>query len=152
MTSAEGFSAEEYKKTRGTKIHPIYYSFASHRASYEAVTAFDDCDVPYLTKSTVRDSAVIKFKLFSEGGVSVGTETDLGSEEISYLPLSRLSFDGINFASLTSSVSDLVSVRLPEATGGWVEKRYRIKSSGFCEPFGVDSVSYRYKIKGKIKE
>lgn len=152
VASEEGFDPVEYENTMGDRIHPSFYSFAGHRANYGALTAFDDCGVPHLTKSSVRDSLVIKLKIFTDSKIRVRAETDLGSSEETLLPLSRLSFERTDFSAMTASTSDFVTVTLPEAERGWTEKRYSVFSDGFCSPFGVYSISYRYKIKGKIKE
>jgi hypothetical protein len=152
LSEEADFDAEEYEKAMGRSIHPSYYSFARHRAKYGVVTPFDDCDIPYLTKNTVRDSLVISFKTFSDCAVPVRAETDSTVREKIRLPLSRLAFDRMDFSTFTPSVSGSVAVTLPEAERGWLKKRYSIYSDGFCSPFGVYSISYRYKIKGKIKE
>ncbi len=147
------FSAEEYQKAMGSRIHPSYYSFASHRVNYGVVTAFDDCESPHMSKNTVRDSTVIKFKVFEQSRVSVDVETELGQKRrLAEIPLSSPSFDGIGFSELTASLSDFTSVIIPEKERGWTEKRYLIRSDGFCSPFGIYSISYRYKIKGKIRQ
>ncbi len=153
LALSDDFSLEEYKREMGGKIHPSYYSFASHRAIYSVMTASDDCGLPHLSKNTVRNSLVIKFKCFEGSSVDIGVETDI-SEHFRTVraPLSKMSFEGTDFSVLSSNLSDRCNIRLPEYERGWTEKKILIRSSEFCSPFGVYSISYRYKINGNIKQ
>ncbi len=152
LLESDGFSPEEYKAAMGDKIHPSFYTFGTHRADYRIVTNLDNCDIPALSKSSVRDSLVIKFKSFEGSCVNIETETDNGERKlVASVPLSKLSFDGLSFDSLTSSVSDFFNIKLPEYERGWTEKRYLISSDGFASPFGIRSLSFRYRVKGNIK-
>ncbi len=152
IARAEGFSPEEYETAMGDRIHPDFYSFDSHRINYRILYPFDDCGVPHLTKSTVRGSLVIRFKCFEGGRVRIYTETENGkATELGELSLSETSFDGIDFSAYSAISKRQASVRLPEYERGWTEKRFSLASCEYCSPFGVYSLSYRYKIKGNIK-
>ena len=152
LSQTEGFSIEEYKSVMGSKIHPVYYSFDRHAARYGVTTESDNCEIPYLTKNTVRDSLVVNFKAFEGSCVSVKVETDNeGCRSLGILPLSTFSFDSVDFSKLTSSLSDQLTIAIAEAERGWTEKRLSFLSDRFCSPFGVYSICYRYRIKGKIK-
>ena len=114
-------------------------------------TVSDDCDIPYLTKSSVKDSLAIKLKAFGQGSVTAYVETDNGiRRELGVIPLSSFSFDNLDFSGLTA-LGEYITAAIPEEERGWIEKRISLYTEEFCSPFGVYSVSFRYKIKGKIK-
>ena len=152
LSESENFSAEEYKIAMGNKIHPSFYSFDRHAARYGVSTASDNCEIPYLTKSTVRNSLAVKFKVFENTTVTAEVETDNGGRRsLGVIPLSSLSFECVDFSGMSASLSDYSTITIPESERGWTEKRLAFRSNSFCSPFGVYSISYRYKIKGKIK-
>ncbi len=147
-----GFSEEGYRAAMGNRIHSDFYSFDRHRVRYSLETVLDDCDLPSLSKSTVRDSLVIKFKCFESSRASVRAVTELGDGTGRWeLPLSVISFDDIDFSTLSFIPSELSGVQIPEYEKGWTEKKYLIEAEGVNTPFGVSSLSYRYTIRGKTK-
>ena len=152
ISESEGFSEEEYRNVMGSKIHPYFYSFDRHAAKYGVTTVSDNCDIPHLTKNSVRNSLAVKFKVFGTTNIKAEVETDnKGKKSLGTIPLSSLSFDSVDFSGLTASLSDYSTLTIPESEYGWTEKRLSFTSDDFCSPFGVYSISYRYKIKGKIK-
>ncbi len=146
------FDAAEYGRTMGKRIHPDFYSFASHAPRYALKTKSDACDLPYLTKSTVRGSLTVKCKSYLRSLVTceVGTEKDGFSAQLEF-PGGRFSFAELDFSALASSAADYATVPVPEAKRGWIEKVISLYSEQFCSPIGVYSINYRYKVKGKIK-
>ena len=152
LSEKEDFSAEEYSDKMADKIHPSFYSFASHAPIYAVKTAFDDCSVPHLAKSTVKHSLVVKCKSASGGMLSFQTGTDRrGFSEPAYLPASELDFTELDFSRMTFFFGEYFTVPLKEKEKGWVEKQIAVYSSEFNSPIGIYSISYRYTIKGKIK-
>ena len=152
IASSDDFDEEEYRAAMGNKIHPAFYSFDRHAASYGVTTVWDNCDLPHLTKNSVRNSMTVKFKTFGSTEVTAEVETDNGGRrELGTIPLSALSFESIDFSGLTASLSEYSTVPIPESEKDWTDKRLSFHSNKFCSPFGVYSISYRYKIKGTIK-
>ncbi len=135
------------------ELHPYYYSFAGHAPRYVLMTERDECDVPYLTKKTVRGSLVIKLKspMRSYAVCKVGTDCSEYLER-AYIPASRLSFDCIDFSSLTFLTDECSVIPISEGERGWISKQITLLGEEYCCPIGVYSMAYRYKIKGKIKK
>jgi hypothetical protein len=135
------------------EIHPLYYSFAGHAPRYVLQTAKDDCDVPYLTKKSVRDSLVIKLKCPVKSSVICKVGTDIGGySEKALVPASRFSFETLDFSSMAFLTSESSTVPISEAERGWINKQITLCAEEFASPIGVYSINYRYKIKGKIKK
>lgn len=147
------FSAEDYASVMGNRIHPDFYSFASHAVHYELSTPKDDCGVPHLTKSSVRSSLVIKCKSLAAGELVCCIVTDArGTQERARLTPSKMSFDSLDFSALAFTTDDFLIIPVRDGERGWIYKQITLYEDGFCSPIGVYSISYRYKIKGKIRK
>lgn len=153
ISDKSDFSAEEYELAMNGKIHPFYYSFANHAPHYELQGKRDDCGLPHLTKSSVRSSLVIRCKNLTAGNLVCSVSTDFGGvTEVAKLPPSKIAFDYLDFSALSFSTDDFSVVPIDEGERGWVYKQITLCSDEFCAPIGVYSISYRYKIKGKIRK
>ena len=152
IESAEDYNAEEYARDFGRKIHPYYYSFASHAPRYALSTAKDNGGFPNLTKNTVKNSLAVKVKLFGSGGFTfeVANEKN-GYREIARLPAAALDFSELDFSALSFSNTESMTVPLKEREKGWIEKEMSFYSDEYSSPFGIYSVTFRFAIKGKIK-
>ena len=147
------FDEEEYKALFQKRIHSDFYAFDQRPVRYVASTVLDDCEYPHLKKSSVRNSLVIKCKNFEESKVRVSVSTDTSAPKtLGEFSGSSFNFNDINFTSLSTETSPYSIIAIPEAERGWVEKRVTVSADGFCSPFGIYSIAYRYKIKGKIKK
>ena len=145
------FDPVEYEKVMGKRIHPDFYAFHNHSPRYALISAYDDCGVPHLRKSTVKSSLTAKLAILGGGRIFC----EVGRDGNGYCPIasvdgvsdfSALSFTAPPFASGTS-----VTLALPEYERGWVEKSIALYSEDFRSPFGVYSICYRYRISGRIK-
>ena len=145
------FDAKEYKERMGRLIHPYFYSFLGHAPRYALITAEDDCGICDLEKSTSPHSLVIHLKNFVGGSIYCEIITENEKLDIGISPSSALTFPETDFSSMTLGARETSSVALNEKSSGWVRKQIALYSEEFCSPFGVYSISYRYKIKGKIK-
>lgn len=142
-----------------TEIHHSFYSFAGHCIESGFLTAFDNCGVPYLCKSTSSRSLTLRVKLLSnaEFTVAVSTEqkrntpsrVDITREKISS---SSFSFGRVDFSTLTFFTETSATVVASERERRWVEKQYLLRDGGYCRPFGIYDMSYRYRIAGRIRE
>lgn len=152
LTLSGEFNAEQYRAAMGDKIHPSFYSFDRHAVRYAVGTKRDNCDIPYLTKSTVHDSLVIKFKAYTRTRLVCSVRTD-GSQyrQLAEFSGSKYDFCDFDFSLPPSTVRDYSLLAIPERTRGWIEKEILISSEEYASPIGIFSISYRYKIKGKIK-
>lgn len=142
-----------------TEIHHSFYSFAGHRIESGFLTAFDNCGVPHLCKSTSSRSLTLRVKLLNaaEFTIAVSTEqkrntparVDITREKISS---SSFSFGRVDFSTLTFFTETSATVVASERERRWVEKQYLLRDGGYCRPFGIYDMSYRYRIAGRIRE
>ena len=145
------FDAEEYRRKMGRRIHPDFYGFLGHAPRYALVTAFDDCDVPHLRKSTVKRSLTLKLSTYS-GRICCLVGRDGGEyDPVCVVDGSVTDFSSYSLVSIPFDGSESWTVALPERERGWVEKSIALYSRDFRAPIGVFSICYRYKIKGRIK-
>ena len=151
IADRDDFDADAYASVMGEKIHPEFYLFDKHAPRYSLVTAWDDCGVPYLTKTTVGNSMVIKCKSIAGGKLHVEVESDVeGSRGFGSIAIDAVdASDGI--LPLLLATTDKHTVAVNDRTHSFCEKRIAISSEDPHAPFGVYSISYRYRIKGKIK-
>ena len=142
----------EYKALFERRLHPSYYSFDSHAPRYALTTAKDNGGFPNLTKNTVKNSLAVKAKLFGSGSFTFEVYNDKnGYREVAELPSSSLDFSEIDFSSLSFSNAASLTLPLKEKEKGWIEKEMNFYSDRFASPFGIYSVTFRFSIKGKIK-
>ena len=146
------YNEDEYLALMGNKIHPSYYSFAGHTPKYVIKTAIDDCGVPHLTKNTVKKSLIIKAMSTSANSIKCEVTPDAGETvEVGYFPMVASGFDNFDFTSAPWYTGRYTSVALNENEKRWIEKQISLTSECFSSPISVYSISYRYTIKGKIK-
>ena len=152
ISSSENFDAEEYAKNYGNRIHPDFYSFADHAPGYLVAFPKDDCSVPNLTKSTVKNSLSVKLRTFGSANITCRVCTDQSvHKEFAIIPDSGIDFNDLNFASLSFSNQDFMTFPLAEKEKNWVDKQLSFFSDAFREPFGIYSVTYKFTVKGRIK-
>ena len=152
LKESEDFDEEEYRALMGNKIHPQYYTFDDHAPTYKIKTALDDCGIPHLTKSTVKKSLVIKSRSHVTDAISCEVATDSDDPvEVGKFPSVAMSFDDLSFDNAPWSVSRYSSVSLLENAKRWIEKQLILTSVEYAAPISIYSISYRYVIKGKIK-
>lgn len=152
LTEAEGFDPVLYASEMADKIHPAYYSFAGHAPKYEIRTALDNCQIPHLTKNTIKKSLVIKARSYASDNIKCEVVTDKGdTTNVGYFPTTDVGFDNFSFDSAPWNTGKYTSSALPEKEKRWIEKQIVLSSTKYCAPISVYSISYRYGIKGKIK-
>ena len=152
VSEAQGFDPIEYQSTMSNRIHPIFYSFDGHTPRYVLKTALDDCGVPHLTKSSVKGSLVIKAKSQTPNAIRCEVKTDARDPVyVGDFPAADIGFDDFTFTETPWYVSRYTSSPLPEKEKRWIEKQITLSSEKYASPISVYSISYRYVIKGKIK-
>ena len=153
ISSEEGFNADEYKAAMGRLIHPDFYSFAGHAPRYAIKTKSDDCSIPHLTKNTVKHSLVIKCKSYSGNKIHVEVGTDKsGYKEICSFPGTRIDFSSLDFSNISLDSSEYATLPISEKEKDWIEKQLTVYSDSYCSPIGIYSITYRYTVKGRIKQ
>lgn len=152
IMNVPGFDEEEYAFEMKDKLHPEYYAFDNHAVRYALKTIYDDCGVPHLTKSTVKNSLVIKCRCAfgTSLHVEVGRE---GREyrEITKFPGGAFSFAELNFEDLCLDTTDTLTVPIHEREKEWIDKQITVYTDGYASPIGIYNIAYRYRICGKVK-
>lgn len=147
-----GFSQSEYNALMGNRIHPLFYSFAGHTPTYTVKTPLDNCGIPHLTKNTVKKSLVIKAKSACSDSISCTVSTDsLDPVLVGTFPAIGGDFENFDFSVAPWYVGQYSSYALSEREKRWIEKQITLTSSTFASPISLYSISYRYTIKGRIK-
>ena len=152
VVDSDEYDEEEYARLMGNRIHPYYYSFDRHTPKYVLKTPLDDCGIPHLTKNTVKRSLVVKAKSYTPEVIKCEVVTDGRDESyIGSFPPADVGFDDFDFSSMPWNVSNYTATALPEREKRWIEKQIILYCDTFSSPISVYSISYRYTIKGKIK-
>jgi hypothetical protein len=147
------FDEKAYKAECGNLIRPEWYSFAGHEYESFVQTAYDDCGIPHLSKSTVSRSTVGDMKpmpgsrFYFKVYAADCNWSDLGASGNVIPDFSVWSFDTVSFQQDVHTISTV-----HERTRKWSRKMYRVVSGGFCQPFGIYKISYRYVVAGRIKQ
>ncbi len=135
------------------EIAPRYYSFDERAIFCGCATKMDCCDIPHLTKNTVKKSTVIKTKSLQTSAVKIKVRTNKKPyEQIARINSTMFSFDNMDFSdfSFISTEQSLFSVKEKEKK--WVEKQYFLYSDEYMKPFALYYLSFRYTISGRYKE
>ena len=152
LSEQEEFDIDEYREHFGKRLHPYYYSFEFHPPRYALSTVSDNGGFPNLTKSTVKHSLAVKLRTIGRGNLycEVGTEKS-GYREISRMPDVALNCEELDFSTLSFMNSEYITVPIKEREKGWVEKSMSFYADEYSSPFGIYSITYRFEIKGRIK-
>ncbi len=134
-------------------IDSKYYNFDCRRYTSSLTTASDNCSVPHLTKTTVKRSLCAHLKTFGGGKIKIDVRTDrVGWMDVGSPQSNVFGFDDVEFDSFSFNTAQRITIPLSEKEKRWTEKQYRIFSDEYKRPFGIFSMSYRYRVAGRIKE
>jgi hypothetical protein len=75
-----------------------------------------------------------------------------GYKEISSFPIHSLDFSDLSFADVSLDTGTYISLPFGERERGWCEKQIAIYSTSFASPIAISSISYAFKLGGKIKK
>ena len=141
------------KRDEVGNIDSKYYSFDNRRYRSSLTSASDNCSIPHLTKTTVKRSLCAHLKTFGSGKIKIGVRTDrVGWKDIGNPQNNVFGFDDVEFDSFSFETAQRITIPLSEKEKRWTEKQYRIFSDEYKRPFGIFSLSYRYRVAGRIKE
>lgn len=134
------------------RIHPHFYSFDGVAPRYTLRTVRSYCSIPHLTKSTVKNSAVVKYRAASPGEIvcEVGTDRS-GYREAAQIYGGGIDFSEVDFDRIQLTPPCDVTVPIREAERGWVEKDIGIYSRSYGCPIAIYGTAYRFKIKGRVR-
>ena len=112
----------------------------------------DCCDIPHLTKNTVKRSTVIKTKSFRSSAAKIKVRTNKKPyTQIARINNSLFSFEDMDFSDFTFNTTEQSLFAIKEKEKQWVEKQYYIYSDEYMKPFALYYVSFRYQIVGRLK-
>ncbi len=129
------------------------YSFDNRTIYCGVATKMDNCDIPHLTKTTIKKSTVLKTKSMIASTAKVKIRTNKsGYKGIARLNSRLFGFDEIDFSDFSFATQDQTIFAIREKEKNWVEKQHWIYSDEYQRPFSIHYLAFRYKIGGRIKE
>lgn len=135
------------------EIAPKYYNFDERTIFSGCATKMDNCDVPHLTKNTVKKSTVIKTKTLQTSAAKIKVRTNKKPyNQIARINSTLFSFDMMDFSDFSFITTEQSLFSVKEKEKKWVEKQYFIYSDEYMKPFALFYLSYRYNIAGRYKE
>ena len=142
------------KRDKKTGIIPVeYYNFDGRKIFSGCATKMDNCGIPHLVKNTVKRSTVIKTRVFTHSFAKIKVRTNRKAfEQVGRIINGTEVFDGTSFADYTFNVDGKTLFSINEKEKKWVEKQHFIYSDGYCEPFAIHYLAYRYNVAGRYKE
>lgn len=141
------------KRTEEGEIPTKWYSFDGRTIYSGCATRMDSCDIPHLTKTTVKKSTVIKTKAMERSAAKVKVRTNRKPyNQIARINSARFQFDDLDFSDFSFETMDKSLYSIKEKEKKWVEKQYYIYSDEYRKPFSLYYISYRYTIAGRYKE
>lgn len=128
------------------------YTFDNRSILCGMATRMDNCDIPHMTKTTVKKTCVIKTKTFSSSAVKVKVRTNsLPYTQVDRLNSSRFDFNELDFSDISFVSGESSIMPVTENEKKWVEKQYYVYSDEYQKPFSLYYISYSYKVAGKVK-
>lgn len=129
-----------------------WYSFDGRTILCGCATKMDCCDIPHMTKNTIKKSTVIKTKTFQDSAAKIKVRTNKKPySQIARINSTRFAFDNLDFSDFSFKTDDQSLFAVKEKEKKWVEKQYYVYSDEYCKPFALYYISYRYKIQGRYK-
>ena len=146
------YTEKEYKSKYSTTIDAEWYDRCGHAYLSGIETAFDNANVPHLTKDTIKKSCVVEVKLGLTSSFSSKFRTDRdGWSEPSVVSIRNIDFSDNNLFKADFTTNSNAALAVTEKTKKWVVKQYRMYSDKWRTPFGIYGIAYRYSIHGRIK-
>lgn len=140
------------KRNSQGEIPNQYYSFDDRTIYSGCATKMDCCDIPHLTKNTVKKSTVIKTKSLSSSAAKIKVRTNKKAyTQIARINSSLFSFDDMDFTDFTFNTTEQSLFAIKEKEKQWVEKQYYIYSDEYLKPFSLYYISFRYQVVGRLK-
>lgn len=146
------YTEQEYKSKYATTIDAEWYDRCGHAYLSGIETAFDNANVPHLTKDTIKKSCVVEVKLGLTSSFSSQFRTDRdGWSEPSVVAIRNSDYSDNNLFKADFTTNSNAALAVTEKTKKWVVKQYRMYSDKWRTPFGIYGIAYRYSIHGRIK-
>lgn len=135
------------------ELPPSTYNFDERTIMCGCATLMDNCQIPHLTKTTIKRSTVIKTKSFKSSTAKVKVRTNKKPyEQISRINSASFSFDDVDFSDFSFITNEQSLFAVKEKEKQWVEKQYYIYSDEYLKPFALYYISFRYRVAGRYKD
>ena len=129
-----------------------FYSRNGREIQSVCETLCDPSAYPQIAKNTVRKSIVVRSKSM---GISEYRVFIRSNREQEWRECRRTSRTGnmvdLEFGNLSYLTNDIVISVVPDRLKRWQWQQFRFESSGYCKPFGLLDLFYRYENGGNIK-
>lgn len=146
------YTEQEYKAQFATTIDAEWYDRCGHSYLSGIETAFDNANVPHLTKNTIKKSCIVEVKLGLTSSFNSQFRTDRdGWSEPSQVAVKNDDFSDNDLLKADFTTNSNATLAVTEKTKKWVVKQYRMYSDKWRTPFGIYGIAYRYSIHGRIK-
>lgn len=146
------YTEQEYKAQFATTIDAEWYDRCGHSYLSGIETAFDNANVPHLTKNTIKKSCIVEVKLGFTSSFNSQFRTDRdGWSEPSQVAVKNDDFSDNDLFKADFTTNSNATIAVTEKTKKWVVKQYRMYSDKWRTPFGIYGIAYRYSIHGRIK-
>lgn len=146
------YTEQEYKAQFATTIDAEWYDRCGHAYLSGIETAFDNANVPHLTKNTIKKSCIVEVKLGLTSSFNSQFRTDRdGWSEPSQVAVKNDDFSDNDLFKADFTTNSNATIAVTEKTKKWVVKQYRMYSDKWRTPFGIYGIAYRYSIHGRIK-
>lgn len=141
------------ESVKGAEIHRSFYNRCGHKYISGFSTKSSDCGYMGISKNSVRSSTLIKLR--ADPGLSLTVKVRSDREPWQICDLIKggdTSFYAVDFSSATHKASEFINVICRENKRRFTEKQFFIYSDTVNSPFGIYSMSYRWKIAGRVRE
>lgn len=154
LTAKGGFFAFNFdKREKDGSLATHWYSFAGHKMISGCAFKSDNVKVPYLTKTTIKKSTVLKTKCMPRSRAKIKVRTNRTPyHNIQEISSATFDFGDIDFSDFSFLDGEQTIFVIREKEKKWVEKQYYIYSDEYCKPFGIYNLSFRYHIAGGVKK
>ena len=151
--------AFHFDKRVNVEIPINYYHFDGRVIPSGIATVFDNCGYPYLTKTTVKKSLVIKCKTLLRSKLNIKVRTDKKAYEendgtfkvVGSVKNGFFSFDNIDFTDMNFNVSEQNTFVVNEREKKWIEKQLFLYSDSYQQPFSLYHITYGFYLAGRVK-
>lgn len=135
------------------ELPPKTYNFDERTIFSGCATLMDNCQIPHLTKTTIKRSTVIKTKSFRNSSAKIKVRTNKTPyKQIARINSALFSFEDMDFSDFSFNTTEQSLFAVKEKEKQWVEKQYFIYSDEYLKPFALYYVSFRYRVAGRYKD
>ena len=139
---------------QGNRMHQYWYNYDGMPINAIITTAYDDAGYPGMAKKTVSKSLVIDAKTFDSSLIANYVRTDrIGSwKALQPTSASNLQNSNLFFGNAGTATDEDILHTIKEKEKKWGRKQYQFSDGHkHCNPIGVNAITYRFVLRGRIK-